>query len=208
MLNSKIGICNLALAAIGEDAIRDFDEGNKRARMCDRFYEATRDYILAQFSWPFAARRQALQQLAEASNWIPENTFPYALPSDCHQPLDLYPEGNSGSWEVMGREFYCYLDNKIEDLEVILSYTGYEIDPTKFSAQFVNLLSVALAVRIAPAITQDKELTKTIFQQYEIEKKEAWGTDAMIGNKMLHNDDNPRLDPFVDPDISFTGGNW
>ena len=65
MIYSKIGICNLALAAIGEDSIRDFADGNKRARMCDVFYETTRDYLLGQFDWAFARRQQALQQLNE-----------------------------------------------------------------------------------------------------------------------------------------------
>jgi len=205
MINSKIGICNIALAAIGEDSIRDFDEGNKRARMCDVFYETTRDYLLAQFNWPFARSRQLVQKLAEAENYIPEGTYPYALPADCHQPIDLYPEGSMQNWEVMGREMYCPYDS--EEVEVILVYTRYEVNPTKFSAQFSNLLGLALAVRICPSLTQDKELTKTLFQQYEVISRDAWGVDASVGNKHLHNNENPQFDPFVDPDFSFTGGN-
>ena len=206
MINSKISICNLALAAIGEDAIRDFDEGNKRARMCDVFYESTRDYVLAQFAWPFARRQTELKQLTTSVNWHPDGTYVYSLPVECHQPLDLWPEGSMTNWEVSGTELTCRLDNVDADDTVVLIYTGKEMNPTKFSSQFIYLLSIALAVRICPSLTQDKELTKTVFQQYEMGKTEAWGTDAAIGNKQLHNDENPAFDSFVDPDYSFTQG--
>lgn len=202
MINSKIGICNLALAAIGEDSIRDFADGNKRARMCDVFYDTSRDYILSQFNWPFARKQLALNKLATSSNWIPEGMIAYALPVDCHQPIDILPEGSMQSWEVLGRELYTRLDS--EKYDVVLRYTKYEIDPTKFSAQFYNLLSLAIAVRICIPLTQDKALAKEIFSQYKIESTEAWGVDANIGNKHLHNDNNPALDSFVDPDFSFT----
>lgn len=205
MSYSKVGICNLALAAIGEDSIRDFDDGNKRARMCDRFYDVTRDYLLDQYNWSFARKQKELQQLAEPSDWTPDGTYTYAIPSDCHHPVDLWPEGSIQSFEIRGNELHCSLDSAQGD-DVVLIYTTRVLDPTKYSSQFVNILSIALAVRICMPITQDKALTKTIFEQYKTEVREAWGTDAAIGNKHLHNDDNPEYDSFVDPDYSFTGG--
>lgn len=207
MTTSKIGICNQALAAIGEDSIRDFSDGNKRARMCDVFYDVTRDYILSQFDWPFARRQKVLQKLAEPQDWTPDGVYSYALPVDCHQPLDLWPEGSMQNFEVRGEELYCENDVEVSQIPVVLVYTSVALDPTKFSSQFSQLLAMALAVRICPSITQDKELTKTLFEQYKMTMREAWGTDANIGNKHLHNDDNPAYDSFVDPDYSFTGGN-
>jgi len=199
---SKVNICNQALAAIGEASIRDFDEGNKRARMCDRFYEATRAYLLAQFDWPFARRQKALNKLAEPLDWVPDGVFTYAVPADCHQPIDLWPEGSLTEWEIRGRELHCTLDS--EKTPVVLMYIQNVTDPSKFSAQFVNLLSVALAVRICLPLTQDKELTKTLFQQYTVEKTDAWATDAAMGNRHLANNENPALDSFVDADFSLT----
>ncbi len=206
MRTSEIDISNLALAAIGEEAIRDFSEGNTRARICGVFYSATRDFLLGQFSWPFANSLKKLNKLAEPSGWMPPGLYAYALPSDCHQPLDLWPEGSRLSWEVRGQELITNLDSAGLDIDVVLSYVRYEINPSKFSAQFVNLLAIALAVRICPQLTQDKELVKTLMQQHEVLKAEAWGTDAAIGNIHLHNDNNPLNDAFVDPDMSHTGG--
>ena len=207
MITSKIGICNQALAAIGEDSIRDFDDGNKRARMCDVFYEVVRDYLLGQFDWPFARRQTELQKLAAPQDWVPEGTYAYGIPADCHHPLDLWPEGSMQNFEVRGEELYCEIDSASSEVPVVLIYTRYEENPTKFSSQFSNLLSLALAVRVCLPLTEDKEMAKTLFGQYKDTAREAWGTDANIGNKHLHNDENPEFDPFVDPDFSFTGGN-
>ncbi len=207
MINSKIGICNLALAAIGEDSIRDFDEGNKRARMCDVFYEQMLNYLLGQFDWPFARSRKALQQLAEPSNWVPDGVYAYAMPSDCHVPLDIYPEGNRQEWEVMGDELYSEIDTtEGEDVELVLIYTRREVNPTKFSTEFSNLLGLGLAIRICPPMTGDKELTKALAAEFKVAKMDAWGTDANVGNKFLHSDDDPNLDPFVDADYAFRSG--
>ncbi len=199
MVTSKISICNLALAALGEDSIRDFDEGNKRARMCDVFYEATRDYLLSAFNWPFARKQLQLNMLAEHEGYLPEGSFAYALPEDCHHPIDLLPEGSMQEWEVRGEELICQYG---QDKLIVLLYTKKILDPTKFSSPFTNLLSTALAVRLAMPITHDKELTKTILQQFEAEKREAWATDANIGNTHLHSDDDANKDSFVDADFS------
>ena len=198
MQTSKIAICNLALAAIGEDSIRDFAEGNKRARMCDVFYDMTRDHLLSQFDWAFARRQIELKELSTPQDWVPEDMKVYGVPADCHKILDLWPEGCRESYEVRGSELYTRKESPV------LMYTQYIINPTKFSAEFINLLAVALSVRICLPIAQDKELAKTLYGQYKTEMKEAWASDAVIGGKHLHNDANPNYDSFVDPDYSFT----
>lgn len=205
MIYSKVGICNLALAAIGEDSIRDFDDGNKRARMCDVFYETTRDYLLSQFDWAFARKQVELQQLAESPDYMPESKYAYGVPSDCHNPLDLYPQGGLQVWEIRGQTLYCPYDSA-DDVTVVLIYTKKEIDPTKFTAQFVNLLSLALATRICAPLTQDSQLSELILKMYETEKREVWSNDASIGNKYLNNNEDPNLDSFVDADFAPNSG--
>ena len=199
MQYSKVGICNLALAALGEKAIRDFSEGNTRARMCDKFYEVTRDYLLGQFFWPFARVRKKLQELADPENWYPDGTRVFGIPSDCSKPIDVWPEGSFTTWEVLGDELALKKEG-----DVVLVYIKKELNPGKYSAQFVNLLSLALAVRMCMPLTQDETLSKTLLSQYMAEQNSAWSTDAAVGNKHLHNDNNPAYDAFVDPDYSFT----
>jgi len=197
MIISKLVICNMALAALGEDSIRDFDDGNKRARMCDVFYGVTRDYLLSQFDWPFARKQQKLTQMANPTDWSPEGTYEYALPADCFSPVNLWPEGSRQSWEIRGKSLYCPLDST-QGAVVVLIYTVHALDPTKYSTGYINLLALAMAVRMALPLTSDEPLAKALLQQYETEKREVWANNANQGNVFpMGNDSDPDYDSFV-----------
>jgi len=187
----------MALGIMGEDAIRSFDDGNKRARMADVFYDITRDYVLTQFDWPFARKQLQLNMLAESPDWVPDGTYAYQLPTDCMQPIDVLPEGSHPDWEVRGKVLFGKFD---EDYEVILLYTRTVLDETLFSVPFANLLATALAVRLIPSLTADKDLAKNIFAQFELEKVEAWANGANVGSKQPSNDNNADYDSFIYPD--------
>lgn len=205
MSNSKISICNLALAALGEDAIRSFDEANKRARMCSVFYDQARDYLLSKFDWPFARMLASLQPVVLDEDEVPDGEYAYQLPADCLTPRDLYPKGSRGYWRIAGNALFCSLT---EDDDVRLYYTKRVTDTILFSDTFVALLYLLIAVRISPAITQDKGVTRAMKEQYEIEVREAWESDANIGNDYRSYDEDPENDTFVNPDITATNSSW
>lgn len=193
---SKIGICNVALALLGAAPIRDFNESNKRARMADVFFDRTRNYLLSKFDWPFARKYEQLQQLADTGTMtVPEGMYPYKLPSDCLNPRDLAPPGSHDPWLVMGNVLYC---EKTSD--VFLFYTQKSVDPSLYSDTFADLLALAMAVKMCPAITQDKALTKVLKDQLREEQRDAWESDANIGNTYREYDEDPNNDTFVNPD--------
>lgn len=194
---SKISICNLALASLGAAPIRSFDEDNKRARMCDVFFDSTRDYLLSKFDWPFARKLIELTPLADTI--APEGMYAYGMPSDCKTPRDLEPPGSRQPWEVMGRVFYCNIPPEASEI-VVLRYTVVVADETLFSDTFSNLLSLAIAVRMAPAITQDKSLTTALYEQFKQEQRDVWESDANIGENYRAYDEDPNNDTFVYPD--------
>jgi len=194
MADSKIHICNTALAATGSNAIRSFDEDNKRARMADVFFESIKRYLLSRFDWPFARKFAKLQPLADVVT--PAGIYAYALPSECMTPRDMHPPGSRDYWDVQGRVLLCKIPPE-DETEVFLYYTADVTDSTLFSYTFANLLSIALAVRMSPALTQDDALTAILQQQYEIEMREVWESDANIGNDYRTYDETPDNDTFV-----------
>jgi len=196
---SKIGICNIALAHLGAGAIRSFDENNKRARMSEVFFASVRDYLLSKFDWPFARKFKWLQPLNLPEAEQVPNFFAYQLPNDCRTPRDIHPPGSKDPWEVMGNRLFCKIDPSSGEVAG-LYYTVQEVDTTKYSDTFITLLALLLAIRIAPSITQDKELTKTLFAQYDREYRDAWESDANIGNLYREFDEDPNNDTFVSPD--------
>jgi hypothetical protein len=194
---SKIEICNIALSIIGADSIRNFDENNKRSRMCDVLYESARDELLSSFDWSFARRIAKLQQVPTDTGTHPPGLYAYKLPNDCKVPRDLWPPGSFESWFLLGNILYCKQDNIEDGVDIFLVYTGKEINTTMFSDTFANTLAILLASRLAGPITQDKNLTKTLYDQFRIEYQNAIDIDANLGNQYKYPDGISELDSFV-----------
>lgn len=208
MPNSKISICNLALAALGEDSIRSFDEDNKRSRMCDVFFESTKEYLLSKFDWPFACKLKKLQPVILPEDEVPYGEYGYQIPSDCKTPRDIHPRGGRDYWVVRGQVLFCKIPPETDssgvraNRDVQLYYTYNNVDASQFTDTFATLLYIAMAVRMAPSLTQDKDLTRALAAQYQVEMREAWESDANIGNDYRAHDEDPNNDTFVHPDIA------
>ena len=194
MSMSKIQICNLALASLGEESIRSFDEGNKRARLCDVFYNITRDYLLSKFDWPFARTFKYLNEVI-IEHEIPEGLRVFQLPADCETPRDVHPLGTAQKWYIQGDKLYTRLER------AGLYYTKRETNISLFTSTFSNFLSIGLAVRLCAPITQDKQLAQDLTKQYRLMQTETWESDANIGNTW-EPDDYPHNDSFVHPGLS------
>lgn len=192
---SKIAICNIALAALGEDSIRSFDESNKRSRMADVFFDPVKNYLLSQYDWAFARKFAALQKLSDVE--VPAGYYKYQLPADCERVRDLWPKGSDEWWEIHGDTLMCK-----QSESAYIYYTSVGLDPTKFPATFSMLVSTLLAVKMSPAITQDSKVTNSLYSQYKNEVKECWAVDANEGNDYIPHDGDPHNDSFVNP-----GGN-
>lgn len=203
MAISKIDVCNLALASLGADAIRSFDEHNKRSRMASNFFNSTRDYLLSKFDWPFARKYAKLEEVDSitAEIDVPEGFTIFGIPSDCRTPRDILPEGSKTPWSVVG--LYIMIPTGFSSNysgNVYLKYTHQALNTLIYSDTFSNLLALGIAVRMAPAITQDKTLTNILYEQYAREQLEVWESDANIGNAYRMHDEDPNNDKFVYPD--------
>ena len=197
MAYSKIKICNMALANLGEASIRSFDEPNKRAKQCQVFYDLTQDYLLFRFDWGFARSFAKLQQLEDFDT--PSGVYAFAKPPNCRALRDLYPRGSRQWWEILGDAVLTKIPG-----EVYFYYTASEVNPTKFSDAFAYLLASLLAVKLAPSISRSASMTKTLFDQYVREEADAFEADASQGNDYRPNDEKPDLDTFVHPELGVT----
>ena len=191
MAHSEVSICNLALGSLGSAPIRSFYEDNKRSRMCKTFYDATRDYLLAKFDWPFSRGFKNLNQLSLEDEDTPEGEVAFQLPSDCQTPRDVHPRGSSTPWRVAGQRLYTTMSS------VGLYYTKTEANTAVYSNTFANLLALGISVRLCIPLVQDKDLAKSLYSQYINEMKECWESDANIGNDYRMFDENPENDSFV-----------
>ena len=193
MANTRISISNLALACLGAEAIQSMTESNKRARMCDVFFDAVANALLTRLDWSFARKYTELTQLSGIET--PDRYYVYGLPIDNLVIRRMYPFNPRESWSILGERFICNRGS-----EVYVFYTALVPDPASYTPQFVTTLATALAIKIGPAITQDKKLMLDLREQYKIELADSAESDANIGNYYMEVNENPLYDSFITPD--------
>lgn len=194
---SKVDICNMALAHIGEVSIQSFEDNNRRARLCKTMYAPYMLATLTDIDWSFARRFKVLQEVSRPVNadTTTSGLYTYQLPSDCLVARDLYPKGSKDFWEVVGKYLQCY---KASEEGIYLYYTSAEVIETDFTHSFVIAVAANMAVALAPSLTQDVKLTSLLTQQYERIKADAWHSDTNTGNTYREYDGDPENDTFVD----------
>lgn len=197
MAFSKIDICNGALAKLGADPIRSFEDGNKRSRTCEASYNLAKDALLSEYDWSFARRFKKLNQVVDDAIQLPPGLYAFSLPSDCLMVRDLYPKGSRQRWEVVGNYLYCE-----QDSEVYIYYTSSEIPVSSYSAPFKTLIISYITYDICMSITQDNRKTQLRLQEYMGLRGEMWALDANMASEYRMSDETPENDTFVDPDIS------
>ena len=190
MSYSQVSISNIALAMIGETAIRDFDENNTRARMCQTRFGLTRDSLLAKFDWPFARGFSKVSELILPVDEQMASYRAYAIPGDCRTVRGLEPRSGRYSWEILG--------DKIMTPAIITGvfYTRQILLVNRYSDGFVSLLALALAIRLAPALSKDRALTNSLAAQFKELQNDTWEAEANVGNTYRHKDSDPNLDTF------------
>lgn len=180
MADSDVAICNLALAHLGNGkGIASLTERSAEARACSLWYEQTRDELLREFAWPFAARRGALTLIAALSGaeWgysyrVPAGTLavrqllsPYGfrIPSATNRVPFLLEHDGTGA--------VLYTD--LPDAQ--LTYTVRVTDVTAFPPDFVQLLALKLAANMAPQLTagDPQKLGLRALQLYELQLGKA-----------------------------------
>lgn len=165
-MTSRIDIFNMALGHLGDSTVLSSpDENIKAARECRRAYDQCRQSELRQFPWSFAIKAAALALVPATEKF--GFGFAYQRPIDALRVYGVMPQSGTRLWigtsgegwdepqrwmlpvmpySIMGEQILTDLDS---------AYATYVRDVQEremTDALFVDVLSLALAIRIAPAI--------------------------------------------------------
>ena len=171
---SKLDICNLALAQLGQEPISSLEQDDERARRCRLFYDPIRKEVLRTHNWSFACTQANLALLDEQiAGGKPQ--YIYAYPQNCLFMRKVY--GVDGQQKVPFQEMYR------QDLQMrIIScgvpqaraeYTRDLSDTTQFDPAFVKAFSLALAADLAMTLSADMSLAQQILHKYTLALDEA-----------------------------------
>lgn len=189
-------IANNALAGIGEEPITSMDDNNARAINCKAFYALDRVVVLSKHDWSCAREYAELIQLSEgAAGPIEEGKIAYQLPSGCLVPRDITPWGSKPKWRVMGRHIWVESDTGLDT--VGLYYTAETVADSDLSSYVTDLISIRMSARLAVALQQDKKLSKTKFDLFDLMFINYIDIDSNIGSEYRTSDELPENSSFV-----------
>ncbi len=162
---SNVGICNTALAHLGDQKIESLDSSlepnNRLVELCNIYLPQARDELLESLPWTFARKRAALSATtAPVFEW----TYAHSLPADCLRILELRSGSN--------------YDSRLEDFHiegaVIMSdsqfvgaiYVHQATAAENYSASFAGALARLLASYLSGPVKGDPRESDRHRQHY------------------------------------------
>ena len=180
MAVSEVSICNQALAHIGAEAlIVALSENTEEARFCNIYYASTRDSLLRAHEWNFATRYVSLAKIGTApTRW----SYQYAYPADALNAIEIVNtvDATKIDFEIINDGASARLIVTDQD-DAELRYTSKTTDPTVFDPGFVEILSWAIAYRIAEPITGSSDKKGEAMKIYQAMYVAYAGRDADEG---------------------------
>lgn len=164
-------ICNLAIARVGGKQILTVDDDIEEARLCKKFYPMVRNRLLRSHPWNFAIKRVQLAEIDEEPLFGFDHQ--YQLPNDSLRVLEINdPEEE---YKIEGRTVQT--DATTANARILFEQT----DESQWDANFVDVMSCALAVELAYPITQSRETQESLMKETEKRLREARSFDAQEG---------------------------
>jgi hypothetical protein len=167
---SNVQICNLALHRLGAQPITTIVApfNNELERKLGSMFPLLRD--LEQGAYPWAFCRQRVQLAQSTSTPVFGWSYAYQLPTDF---VGNPKTSDNSNFKIEG-------DLLLSDQSSLyLSYTAVITDPTKFSAEFIELLVARIALELSYNLTDSASLTATMFEMYKKAQIEARNRAAM-----------------------------
>ncbi len=175
-MNSKINICNLALAYLGQFPIASLEQENEPARCLKLFYEPVRDEVLRTHNWAFAATQEPLVAVPRPPQGATRGVYYYKYPAQAlfiRRVFTLQDPARALPFEerFLPKPHLRVLLTPAAKAQVC--YTRRVTEETQFDPAFAKCLALALAADTALAITGDTALSARLQQQYNAYLEEA-----------------------------------
>lgn len=148
--DSVVGICNIALTALGETPIVSIDDPNKRAILCKARYDDVRRGVLRSHPWNFARKVGTIPAADPGPDGTAGYAWSYPLPPDFMRLAGQdMPDDPLAKYDIVGDRLFV---NDAPPLTIV--YIWDIQDATKFDPLFVQALGYSLAVELAQPLTQ------------------------------------------------------
>lgn len=165
---TDVSICSNALLLLGAEPISSFED-NDQARAAKNLYQATVDSVLRHHTWNCCVRRVQL---------APESTAPafdfshqFLLPSDWVRTLQVGQYAQEIDYKTEGRRILA--NSTVLPLRYIARVTE-----DKWDAGLIDVVTLAMAARLAYAVTRSNTVQQVLEQKLQFEFRAARAVDG------------------------------
>lgn len=163
--NTGVSVCSNALLMLGAQPINDFNENNDRARLAANLYPGVRDALLREHPWNCAIKRVLLAPDVVKPAFGYRHSF--TLPADYLRVLSVGELGERLEYLIEGRSLLANVSS------IKLRYVFQNTDISTYDAILVNLLELAMASKLAYAITQSTSMAQARLQEFQLALRTA-----------------------------------
>lgn len=169
MDKTKLDICNMALAILGQVDLSSLQEENQRAQLCNQYYDIVRQQLLRSHDWTFAKATEKLSLLKQDEERGLAQ-FVYAKPAKCLFVSKVFNKGRMDKAGSFKLELDSSSKKEVIRTKVEEAYAEYVMDiedTTLYDSQFVEAFSAALASKIAMSLTGSIQLYQMAMQTFQ-----------------------------------------
>lgn len=172
---SVVGIVNSGLSKVGAKSfITSFTDGSPNADPAARLYEPVRDDLLRAHNWNFAVKRAKLAQSSTTPAY--EYDYAYALPADWLRTMKVH-SNEDGAGDVQYRIEGRFVLSDSND--IYLTYVSQVTDPNIMTADFRELLALALAVEFAIPVANSSAMRERLETTLSKRMRRVRASDAI-----------------------------
>ncbi len=186
---TKLNICNLALAQLGQSPLTALNEDTERARRLNLFYEPVRDELLRTHNWRFASAENALIRVDIPA---PAPDFVYKYPAQALFVRRVF-HANAVQQSLPFSEFFDESTQqrvlRVPAAAARAQYTRRITDESIFDPGFVKAFSLALACDLAVTLTADSQLAGQLWTKYQLALEEARRSNMMENFQQISSHD-------------------
>jgi hypothetical protein len=167
---TSVSICSNALLMLGAQPINDLAEDLDRARLAANLYPSVRDDMLRSHPWNCAVKRVVLSPETRTPPY--GYAYQFMLPSDWLRTLSVGDYGAEIDYRIEGRAVLA------NEAALKLRYIFRNENESTWDAMLVHCMTLAMAARMAYAITQSATLEQVRMQELELALKRARAIDG------------------------------
>lgn len=167
---SATSICSNALVMLGAKPINSLDQATDQARICANIYDTVRDDVLRMHTWNCATKRVKLAPLAS----VPEFDFShqFQLPGDWLRTVQVGEKDSPLPFRMEGQVI-------LADVTVLpLVYIWRNKVEATWSANLTHVMELAVAAKIAYAVTSSSSMRDSLRDEFMRELKVAKAIDG------------------------------